>query len=399
MSPRTRDARAQRGGRALVVHVATVPWTLQFFRGQARYLRARGMDVQAVASPEPAHALTAFGQDEGVPVHALSMRREFAPLSDLVTLIRLWRLFRRLKPDIVHSHSPKSALLGTVAARLAGVPHVAISIFGLVQMARTGVSASVLNVLTRVQCRLADRVWCDSPSMRAHLASARLCPPHKITLIGSGSVNGVDAEAAFSPGVRDAWRDRTREELGIELDAVVIGYVGRITVDKGMRELATAWLELRREQPEAHLLMVGPIETGGRRPPEVDSVFAGDTRVHLIDETPLVPRYLAAMDIFALPSYREGFGIANIEAAAMELPVVATRIPGCTDSVVDGVTGTLVGVRDGAELAIALRRYVTDEALRAEHGEAGRRRVLAEFRPERIWAGLFEMYDSLLSAL
>lgn len=380
-----------------MVHVATVPWTLQFFRGQGRYLRRRGLDVQAVASPEPEDALAAFSRDEGVPVHPVRMRREFAPLDDLVSLIRLWRLFRRLAPDIVHSHSPKAGLLGTVAARAAGVPNVAVSIFGLVQMARTGASAAILNWLTRAQCRLADQVWCDSASMRDYLELSGLCPAAKLTLIGSGSVNGVDAEGAFSPSLQAEWREAIRMDLGIGRENLVIGYVGRVTVDKGIRELAEAWLALSHERQDLHLLIVGPIEPGRRRPPELDSVFTRDPRVHIVGETSRVAHYLAAMDVSAMPSYREGFGIANIEAAAMELPVVATRIPGCTDSVVDGVTGTLVSARDGVQLAGALRMYLADEGLRRAHGEAGRRRVLAEFRPERVWSGLYEMYDGLLA--
>ncbi len=380
----------------LLVHVATVPWTLRFFRGQAGYLRSRGIEVRAVSSPDPAESLAEFSKSEGVPVYPLQMKREIAPLSDLLVLVRLWRLLRRLRPDVVHSHSPKTALIGTLAARLARVPCVVISIFGLVQMSRSGPGATVLNRVTRLQCRLANRVWCDSASMRDHLVESGLCDVDKITVIGSGSVNGVDAEV-FSPSRGAAHREEVRNALGIAGSDRVVGFVGRITVDKGIRELAEAWSTLRVQLPDGHLLLVGPVEEGARRPPELDVLLA-DGRVHLVGEIADVSPYLAAMDVFAMPSYREGFGIANIEAAAMELPVVATRIPGCTDSVADGVTGTLIPARDGAALAAALRRYLDDEQLRRAHGRAGRQRVLEEYRPEAVWAGLYEMYRGLLAS-
>lgn len=395
--PRSSNSRAPRHERPVLVHVATVPWTLRFFRGQASYLRSSGLDVRAVASPDPQEALAAFSREEGVPVHPLHMRREIAPLGDLVVLVRLWRLFRQTEPDIVHSHSPKTALVGTLAARLAGVPCVAISVFGLVQMARRGFGAAVLNRVTRLQCRLADRVWCDSASMREHLVESGLCDAGKVTLIGSGSVNGVDAEV-FSPTRNAGCRAEVRAALDVAPSDRVVGFVGRVTVDKGIRELAEAWSILRQVSPDLHLILVGPVEEGSRRPPELDSVLLPDDRVHLVGDTADVPRYLAAMDVFAMPSYREGFGIANIEAAAMELPVVATRIPGCTDSVVDGVTGTLVPVRDAAALATALRGYLDDDGLRRTHGGAGRQRVLREYQPEAVWAGLVEMYRGLLEA-
>lgn len=386
------------GRKLRLVHITTVPMTLNFFRGQIGYLTSHGFEVHAVSSPGDEQALRQFGADERVVVHAVPMTRRMSPFSDLPSLFRLWRVFRRLRPDIVHCHSPKAGLLGTLAARAAGVPVVFLSIFGLVQMTRTGISRRLLDATTRLACRLADRVWCDSFSMRDYMAREGLCNESRLFVVGNGSVNGIDAAGAFFPESNSPASAEMRSDFGIPLDTLVIGFVGRLTGDKGMHELATAWRVLREQRPDLHLLLVGPLEAQDPMQPEDESLFRQDDRVHIAGPQRNVAPFLAAMDIFVMPSYREGFGVANLEAAAMSLPVVATRIPGCVDSVRDGVTGTLVPVRQADALREAIERYVEDESLRAAHGRAGRARVLTDFRPEDIWASLRSEYERVASA-
>jgi len=130
--------------------------------------------------------------------------------------------------------------------------------------------------------------------------------------------------------------------------------------------------------------------------PQDIALFKTDPKIHLVGFQKNVPPYLAAIDIFVMPSYREGFGLSNIEASAMGLPVVSTRIPGCIDSVKDGLTGLLVPPRDVEMLVEAIQSYLDDAELRRKHGQAGRERVLREFRPEMIWEDLLKEYCALL---
>lgn len=378
-----------------LVHVTTVPFTLRFFHGQIGYLQSRGFDVHAVSSPgEP---LDHFGEVERIPVHGVPMTRSITPLRDLLAVSRLRRLLLRLRPDIVHAHTPKAALLAALASRLARVPVVVVSIFGLAQMTKRGPARLLLDAVTRLTCRLADRVWCDSRSVRDHLVQTGLSRPEKAVVFGDGSVNGVDAAGSFAPDRHLPDRRRIRDEHRIPADAPVIGFVGRIVPDKGIRELVEAWELLREQDPATHMLVVGPFETVHPLPPDIRSRLCEDPRVHLAGFRDDVAAQIAAMDVFVNPSYREGFGIANIEASAMGLPVVATRIPGCIDSVRDGVTGTLVPVRNAAALAAAVRAYLESPDLRREHGSAGRERALHDFRPERIWQELEQEYRRLLA--
>lgn len=377
-----------------LLHAVTVPVSLNFFRGQIGYLRSHGFDVQAVSSP--GEEADFARQREGITVHEVPMNRGISPLADIVSLWRLVKLIRRVKPDIVHSHTPKAGLLGTLAARLTGTRGVMLSIFGLPQMTSRGLKLRLLNTMTRFSCRLAKRVWCDSHSMRNHLIEAKLCRAEKIVVLGHGSSNGIEAQQTFNPAsYSEADRLALRAEHGIPADALTVCFVGRIVADKGMRELAGAWRILRETFPDLHLLIVGPFEPQDPLDPRDEELFRTDPRIHLAGMRQDVPRHLAAVDLLVNPSYREGFNVALLEASAMALPVVATRVPGCADPVVEGVTGTLVPVRDAEALAQAIKTYLLDNELRMQHGTAGRARILKDFQPQQIWHELELQYQKL----
>lgn len=378
--------------RPIVVHVMTDPVSLFFLSGQAAFLKGAGLEVHAVASPGP--ALDRFGRQERVPVHAIAMTRAITPLRDLWALWRLCRELRRLRPQIVHAHTAKGGLLGMVAASLTGVPVRVYHVRGLRFVTTGGVRRRLLICTEWLSCKLAHRVLAIGPSVRRIAVELGLCPPGKIrVLLGGG--NGVDAVTRFVP--RDAAARATeRARLGIPADALVVGFVGRFVRDKGVIELARAWARLREAEPRVHLLVVGRTDAPGA-PAEIVALLRADARVHVAGVVWETPPLYAAMDVLALPTYREGFPNVLVEAAAMALPVVATHIPGCDDAVQDGVTGTLVPPQDAGALAAALLRYLSDPALRARHGAAGRRRVLADFRREQIWEATASEYRALLA--
>lgn len=379
-----------------LVHVTTVPESLTFFHGQVGFLKSRGVDVWALSSP--GELLEQFAAKEEVPTHGLVMPRRITPVQDLLTVARLWRWFRKVRPDIVHTHTPKGGLLGMLGAWLARVRVRVYHMHGLPHVTAVGLKRRLLVWAEKVSCRLAHQVFCVSPSLRAAAVQEGLCRADKIKVLHHGSINGVDAAGAFNPAlVGRAQRAASRGRWGIPLDAEVLGFVGRVVRDKGLIELVEAWQKLRAERPALHLLIVGPFEPQDPLPSETEKMLRTDPRVHLTGMNWDTPPLYAAMDVVVLPSYREGFGIVAIEAAAMGLPVVATAVPGCRDAVQDEVTGTLVPPRDGAALTRAIRTYLLDPQLREEHGRAGRERVLRNFRQEDLWEALYAEYQRLLA--
>jgi glycosyltransferase involved in cell wall biosynthesis len=187
-----------------------------------------------------------------------------------------------------------------------------------------------------------------------------------------------------------------RERLAIPGDALVVGFVGRLVRDKGVVELADAFARLKERFPGLHLVMAGPFEERDAVSATVRRSLESDPAVHLLGAVDDPAPIYAASDVVALPTYREGFPNVPLEAAAMGVPVVATRVEGCVDAVVDGVTGTLVPPRDASALAGALATYLDSVTLRTAHGQAARARVETSFRSERIWEALLAEYDQAL---
>lgn len=380
----------------LLIHVTTVPETLNFFQGQIGFLKDNGFEIHAVSSP--GEILEEVGEREKIPVHPLEMPRRITPLKDLLVLNKMIRLFRRLKPDLVHSHTPKGGLLGTLAARLAGVPVILYTIHGFPYVTATGLKRRLLHLTESLACRCANQVFAVSAANKKLAEQDGICAPEKIALLGSGSVNGVDAADRFNPDqLPSGTREKVRDSLGIPQDSLVIGYVGRIVRDKGLVELAEAWQVLSRRYPQLYLVLVGQEELQDPMPSLTEQILKGDNKViftGLVKDT--VPFY-AAMDLLVLPTYREGFPIAPLEGAAMQLPVVATEVDGCVEAVADGVTGLLVPPRDSQKLAGALETLITKPELRRKMGLAARERVLRDFRPESLWAVIYQIYVNLLN--
>ncbi len=380
-----------------LVHITTVPKSFLFLRDQIRYVRERGFEVSAITSPGP--ELERFSRELDLEIVPIEMPRRISPLEDLEALFRIAKALRELSPDIVHAHTPKGGLLGMMGATLAGIDHRVYHMRGLPMMTATGAKRELLKWTERVSCGLAHRTIAVSHSLRNVAIDEHLTPARKIHVMLGGSGQGVEAKQRFAPERYPDARQQIRDEQGIPQDALVLGFIGRLVRDKGIVELATAWETLRARYPEAHLLIVGPFEERDPVPQQTRALLEEDPRVHMLGWQSETAPFYRAMDLVALPSYREGFPNVPLEAAAMELPVISTLVPGCVDAVDDGTTGALVPAGDARALTEALDAYMRDPEKRQAHGKAGRRRVLDQFDPSKIFAAIHEeIYLELLDS-
>jgi glycosyltransferase involved in cell wall biosynthesis len=375
-----------------VVHVTTVDMSLVLLLGpQLRAFADAGMDVVGVSAPGPfVPQLESWGIRHE-PLHHAT--RSVAVGQDLLALGELWQLFRRLKPDIVHTHNPKPGLYGRVAARAAGVRGVVNTVHGLYASPEDRVSRkAVVYGLERAASLCSGAELVQNPEDLQVLTRLRV-PSRKLVLLG----NGIDLQR-FRPQADERMRQEARVKLGVDKSAVVVGTVGRLVWGKGYQELFRAAENLRDTHPEVVFVIVG-----GSDPGKADAISPGELdhagrhgRVVFSGERNDMEDVYPAFDLFVLPSHREGFPRSAMEAAASGLPVIATDIRGCRQAVSDGQSGLLVPLRDPARLTGAIEELVVDPARREQMGLAGRRKAEAEFDERDVVSKTMDAYERVL---
>jgi glycosyltransferase involved in cell wall biosynthesis len=376
-----------------VMHFISDPRSWHFSNGQPQFLRSIGYNFIGVSAPGP--LLQRFAEVNGVTVYSVPVARKFAILSDLVSTFCLLRVLRKVRPDILHAHFSKPGIIGMVAGFLGGVPIRIYHNHGMALSSERGWKRLILWVVERVSCSLAHRVVYVAPSVLNDALRMRLCCARKAEAVLSA--NGLETDTRFSKDLYGPdCRKQLRSALHIPPEAFVVGFVGRILKIKGIEELVRAWQILAPAHPLLHLLIVGEADPRAPVSELTKLIMKTEPRIHLAGfvEEP-APMYLA-MDVLALPSYHEGLGYSLLEAAAMELPVIGTRIPGIVDAVQENDSGLLVKPRNPEQLADAIRTYIEKPALAFAHGRAGRTFVAHHFRRSTVWHSILRIYDQLI---
>jgi glycosyltransferase involved in cell wall biosynthesis len=362
-----------------VAHLTTVDSSLQYLLlPQLTAVRDRGSEAIGVSATGPfVDGLVAEGIRH-VPL--TSSTRSMNPLADLRAAVELWRILRRERPEVLHTHNPKPGLYGRVVGRLARVPIVVNTCHGL-YFTETDpwLKRTILLVLEGIAARFSDAELVQSHEDLDRLVRTHAYPRRRTRLLG----NGVDL-ARFRPAVLTAdERAKLRAgELGADDDQIVVGMVGRLVAEKGLLELFDA---ARRLDDRYVVVVVGPDDPS--KPDALDRETVRGAAAHGVRFLGMrddVDRLYGAMDLFVLPSWREGFPRAAMEAAASGLPVVATDVRGCRQVVDDGVTGLLVPPRDAASLTDAIRSLGDDPERRRVLGGAAVDRARAHFDERRV---------------
>lgn len=349
-------------------------------------------DVSLVANTGDLALLKAAG----IPGKVLPapIARQISLWQDLRALAALVRIFRAGRFAAVQSVTPKAGLLAMCAAAIVRVPLRTHIFTGQVWATRKGPMRILLKNLDRLTARLATVVLADSHSQREFLISERVVAAARISVLGQGSICGVDLKR-FRPDPEA--RVMVRQSLTIPLESPVFLFLGRLNRDKGVLDLALAFAQHASRATGSHLMLVGSDEE------ELEATIrsacgSSAGRLRFVGLTSTPERYLAAADVLVLPSYREGFGSVVIEAAATGIPALVSRIYGLTDAVVPEATGLLHSPGDWNAIAAGMDLLARDRPLRERLGRQARTRAELEFAKERVVDDLVRFYERRTTA-
>lgn len=377
-----------------VIHAVTVAQTLKLMKGQLAYLEDKGYETKALSSK--GDYIKDYEQAEGVKVLNVEMEREISLLKDLSSLIACVKLFYKEKPDIVNAGTPKAALIAMLAAFITGVPIRIYNVLGLRLETTTGLKRLTLLTAEKITATAATHILSVSPSLSEQLVSYGIAAPEKIKVLGNGSLNGFNLADFELDDERRMETDSLKKELGLSKDHLVVGFMGRITRDKGVAETVAAFLGLSRRYPQLRLLVVGDFEEGDPVDEKTKQEILDNPSIILVPYQKDPIPYFHMMDIFLFLTKREGFGNVSIEASLAGKPVIVSDVTGARDTVSDWETGLLVDPQNGAEVINRLELLINDKALRQRLGANGKVHAEANYSNEAIWMELEHFYHELL---
>lgn len=364
-----------------------------FMKGQVAYLVSKGFRVVIISGT--GEEISALCAAEGAELIPLPFSRSITPLHDLVLLFRLMRIIQQVKPDIINAGNPKPGLLLTLAAWILRKEGRVFTLHGLVSDSREGFQRWMISQFEKLSSSLAQKVLVVSPSLAQHAIRRGLLSSPKAVVIEKGSYNGIDLHRFQRTPAVMKQVDALRAAQNIMDHHFVFGFVGRITVDKGIDLLMTAFEQLYIEDARVRLIMAGPLDEENALPSALLQRLNHHPGVRLLGKvSDIVPVY-PMMQVLVLSSYREGFGNVLLEAAAMDVPVIAPSIPGCSDAMKPGINGLSFPKGDVAALYQTMKTYVDNPSLQAQHASAGRA-FAAGFDPFSIWDGQLAVYQGLM---
>ncbi|MFC5045337.1 glycosyltransferase family 4 protein [Aquimarina hainanensis] len=379
-----------------IIRVTTVPLSLGgLLKGQLKFM-SQYFDIKGISS-SGGDKLQKVSEEEQIPVIGVEMTRKITPLQDLKAVYQLYKIFRKEKPDIVHSHTPKAGTLSMIAAKLAGVPIRLHTIAGLPLLVATGSKRKLLDRVEKITYRCASKIYPNSYGLKDIIEQNKYTKPNKLKVIGKGSSNGIDT-AHFDPAIyTENEKDAFRKDLGITPSDFVFLFVGRLVTDKGINELIHAFRKINEENDSVKLLLVGPFEK------ELDPVTKEtedeiETNKNIISlgwQDDVRP-YFAIANVLTFPSYREGFPNVVMQSGAMGLPSIVTDINGCNEIVKEGVNGMIIPVKDANSLHDKMKEILTNGILYTRLAKNARAVIVKDYERQFIWDSLLEEYTKLL---
>lgn len=377
---------------AKIIRTATVAITLNdLLKGQLAYLN-QSHEIIAISGED--HHLLAVRDREGVRTISVPMQRAIRPINDIISLIQLYRVFKKEKPAIVHSVSPKAGLLSMMAAYFAGVP-IRIHMFtGLIFPTKKGLSHFLLLQMDRLLCAFATDIYPEGQGVKADLYRYKVTRK-PLSIIANGNITGVDTNYFTIP--TDAEKESIRNSLKINHSDYVFLYVGRLVGDKGINELISAFTAVSLQCENAKLLIVGYLESE-LDPLKTETILAIETneKIIFVGFQADVRPYYAAADCLVLPSYREGFPNVLLQGGAMGLTSIATDVNGSNEIIQQGITGKIVPVKNVNALVQAMQASIEHGKTTANVQNQIREHICTHYNQDLVWNAVNNEYNRLL---
>ncbi len=367
-----------------------------FLKGQVAYLNKNNFDVIIMSGP--GEEIELLAQTEKAKLYTLDFTKRFSVIKDFFILIKIIKILRSEKPDIINAGNPKSGFLIMVAAWIVGAKNRIFTLHGLLSDTQKGVKKKIITLVEKISCNLAQKVIVVSPSLLTHACNRNVLSPKKAICLGSGSSNGVNIDLFQKNEITIAQSSELKKANALEANMFTIGFIGRISKDKGIEFLLDAFLEIKKKYKECRLILIGPYEEDN---PISDVhkklLYSQDHDIFYWGKKAEVAPYYLLFHILVLTSYREGFGNVLIEGASMEVPVIAAYIPGCKDALRNGYNGLLYELGNQNDFINKVCFFMNDVSIREEYGKNGRQLVKENFVNTSIWNLQLQQYQSLIN--
>lgn len=377
-----------------LIRITTVPVSLKtLLKGQHQFM-SKHYEVIGISSE--GKELRDVQNLEGIRVIPLHMTRIISPLKDLKSLWKLFKILKKERPLIVHSHTPKAGIVAMLAAKLAGVPCRLHTVAGLPLMEATGVKRKLLDFVEQLTYKCSTKVFPNSNGLCDFILKNNFTKKEKLKVISNGSSNGINT-SYFDPKLfSDNDIKTSQTNLGITLEDFVFIFVGRIVADKGINELILAFKKLSLKVDNVKLLLVGPLESDlDPLTPETLQVIVDNKNIISVGYQNDVRSYFAISDALVFPSYREGFPNVVMQAGAMGLPCIVTNINGCNEIVIEGENGTIIPVKDSDAIFKAMLKIVSNDAYRSHLQKKARPMIVSRYEQRIVWEAILAEYKSL----
>ncbi|CEN35889.1 glycosyltransferase family 4 protein [Capnocytophaga cynodegmi] len=373
--------------------VTTISGSLKLLKGQYRFMSDHGFEVIGISSK--GRHLDDIRKDEEIRTIALEMTRTISLLKDLKSLFQFYKICKKERPLIVHTHTPKAGIVGMLGAKLAGVPIRLHTVAGLPLVESSGIKRKILDFVERLTYSCASRIYPNSKKMYEFIIKNNYTSKGKLKVIANGSSNGIDTQF-FSPDrITEEKKSLLKRKLNISDSDFVLIFVGRIVGDKGINELVQAFVELNN--PQMKLLLVGSQEKE-LDPLKKQTLIALEKNKNILSvgfQDDVRP-YFAISKALVFPSYREGFPNVVMQAGAMEVPSIVSDINGCNEIIVSGENGIVIPVKNTEELKKSITTLFKNNVLYNKLKSNCRRMIVNRYEQKIIWSSLLREYQNLL---